>query len=202
MGHAPLTKERELWSAGYKAIGGIDEAGRGPLAGPVVAACVIMPEDRSFDGIYDSKKLTPKRRETIYNIIKQEACAIGIGRVDAKIIDEINILNATRKAMELAVKSCKIKPDYLLVDAMELHNIYIPQISIVKGDILSQSIAAASIVAKVVRDREMMYWHRIYPQYGFDRHKGYGTKAHINAIGKYGMCPIHRNSFSQKFVKR
>lgn len=194
-------EERKLWSAGYRAVGGIDEAGRGPLAGPVIAACVIMPEDEELDGVYDSKKLTPKRRDTMFQIIEQRAYAIGIGRVDAKTIDDINILNATRRAMELAVQSCTIEPDYLLVDAMELHNIDIPQSSIVKGDNLSQSIAAASIVAKVTRDREMIHWHSIYPQYGFDRHKGYGTKVHIAAIAEHGLCPIHRKSFSQKFVE-
>ncbi len=201
MDHAPLIEENELWEAGYRAVGGIDEAGRGPLAGPVVAACVILPAGVEIDGIYDSKRLTHKRREAMFHIIKQKAWAIGVGRVDVDIIEKINILNATRNAMELAVKSCTMEPDYILVDAVELTNVDIPQKVIIKGDNLSQSIAAASIVAKVLRDREMERWHSIYPQYGFDRHKGYGTKQHIEAIAQYGLCPIHRKSFSEKFVK-
>lgn len=201
MKHAPLENENELWNLGYRVIGGIDEVGRGPLAGPVVAACVIMPKDVEIDGIYDSKKLTPKKRDAIYNIICKVALDIGIGRIDQEIIDDVNILNATYSAMEMAVRSCNVRPDYLLVDAMELANVDIPQRSIIKGDRLSQSIAAASIVAKVTRDREMEKWHERYPEYGFDRHKGYGTKQHIEAIGEYGLCPLHRKSFSQKFVR-
>lgn len=201
MNHAPLKNENKLWDFGYKAIGGIDEAGRGPLAGPVVAACVIMPIDVEIDGIYDSKKLTPKRRAAMHDIIQETALNIGIGRIDNETIDEINILNATYRAMEMAVDSCTIEPDYLLIDAVKLENVDIPQRSIIKGDNLSQSIAAASIVAKVTRDREMEQWHDLYPEYGFDRHKGYGTKQHILAIEEYGLCPIHRRSFSQKFVK-
>lgn len=201
MGHAPLQNEKELWTLNYTAIAGIDEAGRGPLAGPVVAACVIMPMDVEIDGIYDSKKLSPKRREAMYDIIYDTALSIGVGRIDHDIIDEINILNATYNAMEMAVKACDIEPDYLLIDAVKLPNIDIPQRSIIKGDDQSQSIAAASIVAKVTRDREMQKWHDIYPEYGFSRHKGYGTKQHIEAIKEYGLCPIHRRSFSQKFVQ-
>lgn len=201
MSHAPLQNEKELWSLDYRAIAGIDEAGRGPLAGPVVAACVIMPMDMEIDGIYDSKKLSPKRREAMYDIIYDTALSIGVGWIDHEDIDEINILNATYSAMEMAIKACDIKPDYLLIDAVKLPNIHIPQRSIVKGDNQSQSIAAASIVAKVTRDREMEKWHDIYPEYGFNRHKGYGTKQHIEAIKEHGLCPIHRKSFSQKFVQ-
>lgn len=201
MNHAPLNNEKELWDLGYRAIGGIDEAGRGPLAGPVVAACVVMPIDVEIDGIYDSKRLTPKKRDVMYDIIQKTALGIGIGWADHETIDDINILTATRCAMEMAVKSCNIELDYLLVDAVKLQNIDIPQRSIIKGDDLSQSIAAASIIAKVTRDREMEKWHDLYPEYGFNRHKGYGTKQHILAIGEHGLCPIHRRSFSQKFVK-
>ena len=201
MSHAPLQNEKELWALDYRAIAGIDEAGRGPLAGPVVAACVVMPMDMEIDGIYDSKKLSPKRREAMYDIIYDTALSIGVGWIDHEDIDEINILNATYSAMEMAIKACDIKPDYLLIDAVKLPNIHIPQRSIVKGDNQSQSIAAASIVAKVTRDREMKKWHDIYPEYGFNRHKGYGTKQHIEAIKEHGLCPIHRKSFSQKFVQ-
>lgn len=202
MDHAPIKYEKELWNLSYRAVAGIDEAGRGPLAGPVVAACVILPTDVSIDGIYDSKKLSPKRREAVFEQIQKFALGIGIGYVDNETIDEINILNATKWAMKTAIETCSIEPDYLLLDAVELSNVNIPQRSIIKGDSLSQSIAAASIIAKVTRDREMEKMHRLYPEYGFDRHKGYGTKQHIEAIKVHGLSPIHRISFSQKFVQR
>ena len=201
MTHAPLTFERKLWAQGHRTVAGIDEAGRGPLAGPVVAACVVLPIDVEIDGIFDSKKLSPKRREHLYDIIYEVAIAVGVGRVEHDIIDEINILNATRRAMEISVHSCEIKPDYLLIDAVELSKIHIPQQSIIKGDNRSQSIAAASIIAKVTRDREMKKWDKIYPEYGFANHKGYSTKKHREAIQTYGLCPIHRRSFNKKYLQ-
>jgi ribonuclease HII len=192
--------EREAYKKGFSYIAGIDEAGRGPLAGPVVGAAVVLPKDIFIKGLNDSKKLSEKKREELFDIIKKEALDIGIGMVDQNEIDEINILNAAKKAMALAVKNLKSTPDILLVDAENLEGQEIKQISIVKGDALSISIAAASIIAKVTRDRLMKEMDEEYPQYGFLNHKGYGTKEHINAIKKYGICPIHRISFTKKFA--
>ena len=193
--------ENGAFKKGYKYIGGIDEAGRGPLAGPVVAAVVIFPENIFIENLKDSKKLSSKQRDVLYEKIKREALAFEIGLSDEKCIDKINILNATKKAMEQAVNSLKIKPDILLIDAVKLDNLSIPQISIVNGDNLSISVAAASIIAKVTRDRLIEQYDNIYPQYGFAKHKGYGTKEHIEAIKKYGICPIHRLSFVKNFLK-
>lgn len=185
---------------GYEYIAGIDEAGRGPLAGPVVAACVMLPKDSFIAGLDDSKKLSEKKREALYNIITEKALAYGIGIVDEKYIDKVNILNATKKAMCKAVSSLKLKPEILLIDAVKLDDISIEQFSIIKGDKKSVSIAAASIIAKVTRDRIITEMDLLYPQYGFKKHKGYGTREHIEAIKKYGFCPIHRMSFNIKKV--
>lgn len=179
---------------GFIHIGGIDEAGRGPLAGPVVAACVVLPENCFIEQLNDSKKLSSKVRDKLFDIIKAEAVDYGIGMVMTDEIDEINILNATKKAMTLAVSRLKLHPDYLIIDAVELP-MEAKQLSLPKADSLSASVAAASILAKVTRDRWMEEAHEKYPQYGFIQHKGYGTQMHIDAIKKYGLCPIHRKSF-------
>jgi len=192
--------ELEAVSQGYCNIAGIDEAGRGPLAGPVVAACVMLPENCLIEGINDSKKLSPAKREKLYDIILDRAVSYGIGIVDEKRIDEINILNATKLAMKTAVEQMSVKPDILLIDAVKLDDLDIPQKSIIKGDELSISIAAASIIAKVTRDRMISEADSQYPEYGFKKHKGYGTAEHINAIKKYGICPIHRISFTKNFT--
>jgi len=192
--------EKELHRKGVKLIAGVDEAGRGPLAGPVVAAAVILPEDVFIGGLNDSKKLSPKQRENLFDEITRKAVAIGTGIVGEKCIDEINILNAAIKAMETAVGSLKPQPEILLIDAVKLRNVEIEAISIIKGDSKSISIAAASIIAKVTRDRMITELDNLYPQYGFSKHKGYGTEEHIAAIKKYGICPIHRVSFTKKFV--
>ena len=195
-----LTEERRLWALGYSFIGGIDEAGRGPLAGPVAAACVILPRDLTIEGIDDSKKLTAAKREELYKIIYEKALAVGLGIVDQNKIDEINIYNATVLAMNQAVRACSLEPDYLLLDAMHLKDMPVPQLSIIGGDGKSQSIAAASIIAKVTRDKIMDDLAGIYPEYGFDKHKGYGTEEHIAAIRKYGISPVHRKSFLAKIL--
>jgi len=192
--------EKEAYSEGIKYIAGIDEAGRGPLAGPVVAAAVILPENVFISGLNDSKKLNEKQREKLFSEITEKAIAYEVGIVDEKIIDELNILNATKMAMEIAVETLKVKPDLLLIDAVNLDSLKIPQKSIVKGDSLSVSIAAASIIAKVTRDRLIEEMDSIYPEYGFKKHKGYGTKEHIDAIKKFGICPIHRVSFTKNFT--
>jgi ribonuclease HII len=194
--------EPDLWSfekkaikAGYSKIAGIDEAGRGPLAGPVVAAAVILPDSLPVSGIKDSKKLTPKKRERLFEEIYRHAVAVGIGIVDPIEIDRINILEASRSAMALAVDDLALEPDYLLIDGTFRIPSSLPQEPIPKGDTLSISIAAASIIAKVTRDKMMVKFHQEYPQFGFAQHKGYPTKAHKAAIKKYGCCPIHRKSF-------
>lgn len=184
---------------GFVHIGGIDEAGRGPLAGPVVAGCVVLPENCFIEHLNDSKKLTPAMRDRLYDIIINEAEDYGIGMVMPEEIDEINIYNATRKAMVQAVMNLKKMPDFLILDAMEIP-VPVKQLSVVKGDSRSVSVAAASILAKVTRDRWMEEAHKKYPQYGFDRHKGYGTREHMEAIKKYGLCPIHRKSFTHGLV--
>ncbi|MBN2260951.1 MAG: ribonuclease HII [Clostridiales bacterium] len=175
-------------------IAGIDEAGRGPLAGPVVAAAVILPDNDTILGLDDSKKLTVKKRDELFLIIKEKALAIGIGVVQHEKIDEINILNASKEAMILAVNSLDIKPDVLLIDAVKL-DLPIKQENLIKGDQISNSIAAASIIAKVTRDLIMIEMSKKYPQYGFEKHKGYGTKAHYEAIQSFGISKIHRKSF-------
>ena len=191
-------KIMEEFEEKYKAathIAGVDEVGRGPLAGPVVASCVIL--DRSIQILYinDSKKLSEKKRESLYDEICEKSVAYGIGIVSPGRIDEINILNATYEAMKAAISSLDIKPDILLNDAVHIPDLDIKQVSIIKGDAKSISIAAASIVAKVSRDRLMVEYDTIYPEYKFAKNKGYGTKEHISAIKEHGLCPIHRRSF-------
>jgi len=186
--------ERELIQNGIKLIAGIDEVGRGPLVGPVVAACVILPLNYKLDGLTDSKKLSEKKREKFYDILNQEALAIGIGMVYQTEIDEINIYEATKVAMKKAVANLKIKPEHLLIDAMKLET-DIPQTSIIKGDMKSLSIAAASVIAKVTRDRMMMELDLKYPMYDFKNNKGYPTKKHLAAIQEYGIIEEHRKSY-------
>lgn len=186
--------ENELYAEGYELIAGIDEVGRGPLVGPVVTAAVILPKDFYSDEINDSKKLSEKKREYLYDIIMQNAISVGIGIVHNKRIDEINILNATKEAMIMAVDNLKVKPDCLLIDAVKLDT-DIKSLSIIKGDQKSLSIAAASIIAKVTRDRMMYELDKKYPEYDFKNNKGYGTKNHIKAIEKYGIIDEHRLSF-------
>lgn len=204
--------ENRLHSMGYVNIAGVDEAGRGPLAGPVVAAAVVMPEDFDVPGIDDSKKLSEKRREELYAVIAEKAVAYGIGMSDNEMIDEINILQATKKAMKQALEQVEKKLDkisadsvnpgldYVLLDAVRLDGLDIPQEAVVKGDARILSVAAASIMAKVTRDRIMAEYSEAYPGYGFEKHKGYGTKAHYEAINKYGICDIHRKSFLKKVL--
>ncbi len=182
-------------------VAGIDEAGRGPLAGPVVCACVIMPleKDKIIEGINDSKKLSPSKREKLYDQILKTALDYSIVEIDEKIIDEINILNATKLGMKKALENLKIKPDIVLIDAVKIES-DIRQENIIKGDALSYNIASASILAKVYRDRLMVELSKKYPQYNFAKHKGYGTKEHIEALKLYGKCPIHRNSFIKNFI--
>lgn len=193
--------DKEFYDMGLNYICGIDEAGRGPLAGPVVVASVIMPKDSRIEGVNDSKKVSEKRREKLYDQILEEAISYGIGIIYQDEIDEINILQATKKGLTEALKSMKVKPDAILVDALTgIDTLGIPYKSIIKGDATSYSIAAASIVAKVTRDRIMREWDSVYPEYGFAGHKGYGTAKHIAAIKQYGLCPIHRKSFTKNFV--
>ena len=196
--------ERELRGQGISLIGGIDEVGRGPLAGPVVAACVVLPEDFDVLGVDDSKKLSEKRREALYDEILSRAVCYGIGSCDNETIDEINILQATRRAMKEAVQHAEEmlgQPlEHLLIDAVKLEEVDRPQTSIIKGDARSLSIAAASILAKVYRDRLMREYDKEYPQYGFAKHKGYGTKDHIEALRTFGPSPIHRKTFITHFV--
>lgn len=190
--------EREYAECTY--ICGIDEAGRGPLAGPVVAGAVILPKDCDILYINDSKKLSEKKREELYDEIMDKAVSAAVGIVDQGVIDEINILQATYRAMREAVNKLSHRPDILLNDAVTIPEIDIRQVPIVKGDAKSQSIAAASIIAKVTRDRMMLEYDKLFPEYGFASHKGYGTKVHIEAIKQYGPCPIHRRTFITKFI--
>ena len=184
----------------YGNICGIDEVGRGPLAGPVVAGAVILPPDVRIMYINDSKKLSPKRREELYDEIMDKAVAVGLGIVSQERIDEINILQATYEAMRQAISRLSVQPDCLLNDAVTIPEVLIPQVPIIKGDAKSQSIAAASIIAKVYRDRMMEDYDREYPGYGFASNKGYGSAAHIEAIKSKGPCPIHRRTFIRSFV--
>ncbi len=179
---------------------GIDEAGRGPLAGPVVAGAVILPPDCEILYLNDSKQLTAARREALVPEIKEKALACAVGIASPETIDEINILQATYEAMLMALDRLTLRPSMLLIDAVTLPKTDIPQLSIIKGDARSLSIAAASVLAKVTRDHLMTGYDELYPEYGFAKHKGYGTKAHIEAIKKYGPCPIHRKTFITKFV--
>ena len=192
--------EMELHERGIRLIAGIDEVGRGPLAGPVVAAAVILPVEFDLLGIDDSKKLSEKKRETLFPLIKELAIAYGIGVVNNQTIDEVNILEATKLAMKQAIESLRQGPEYLLIDALTLKDVEIPQQGIVKGDSKSVSIAAASILAKVTRDRMMEEYHQKYPQYAFHQNKGYGTKAHYEGIRRYGVCDLHRKTFLKGIV--
>ena len=186
--------ERELNEKGITLIAGVDEVGRGPLIGPVVAAAVILPKDYKLEGLTDSKKLSEKKREMFYEIIKRDALAIGIGIVDEKKIDEINIYEATKVAMREAINKLKIKPEHILIDAMPLE-LDIPTTSIIKGDLLSITISAASVIAKVTRDHMLYDIDKEYPMYDLKNNKGYGTKKHIEAIKKYGITKYHRLSY-------
>ena len=194
--------EKELISSGVKLIAGVDEVGRGPLVGPVVTACVILPLNYKLDGLTDSKKISEKKREELFDIIEKDALGIGIGIVKEKKIDEINIYQATKLAMKKAIDNCTIKPEHVLIDAMKL-DIDIPSISIIKGDLLSLSISAASIIAKVTRDRMMYKLDKKYPMYNFKNNKGYPTKDHLEAINKYGILKEHRKSYGpvKKYIE-
>jgi ribonuclease HII len=205
--------EEELYKNGTTSIAGIDEAGRGPLAGPVVVACVVMPRDSMIEGVNDSKKVSEKKREKLYEEITNEALGYGVGIISQEEIDKINILNATKEGLTLAIKNLEKdlqeknrafqKPEIILVDALtKIDTDHIPYRSIIKGDSKSYSIAAASIIAKVTRDRIMREWDEVYPVYGFEKHKGYGTAAHIAAIKEYGLCPLHRRSFVKNIVEK
>lgn len=197
------TEQLKVYEKQYAAFGyvcGIDEVGRGPLAGPVVAGAVILPSDCQILYINDSKKLSVKKREELYPIIMEEAVSVGIGMVSPQRIDEINILQATYEAMREAIHNLSVKPDILLNDAVTIPEVTIQQVPIIKGDTKSISIGAASIIAKVTRDRLMEEYDKVFPEYGFASNKGYGTKAHIEALKVYGATPIHRRSFIQKFI--
>ena len=190
-----LKYEKELYKQGITLIAGTDEVGRGPLVGPVVAAAVILPKDYNLPGLTDSKKLTEKKREQYYDIIYKDAIAVGVGEVDPKTIDEINILEASRLAMKKAIEALEVKPEHILSDAMKLNNQDIPYTDIIHGDALSLSIAAASVIAKVTRDRMMYELDKKYPEYGFAKHKGYPTKLHLENIKKYGLLPNYRFTY-------
>ena len=193
--------ENQLRSKGFEFICGIDEAGRGPLVGPVVVASVIMPADSIIEGVNDSKKVSEKKREKLYDLILEEAISYGVGIIGQDEIDDINILNATKKSLTMSLKELDKKPDLIILDALtHIDKLGIPYESIIKGDAKSYSIAAASIIAKVTRDRIMREWDKVYPQYGFATHKGYGTAAHIKAIKEYGPCPLHRKTFIKNFI--
>lgn len=194
-------KEYEYTYAACNAICGIDEAGRGPLAGPVAAGAVILPKDCEILFLNDSKKLSEKKREALFEEIKEKAVAWSVGIVGPDVIDEINILQATYMAMQKAIAGLSVCPDLLLNDAVTIPNVDIPQIPIIKGDAKSVSIAAASILAKVTRDRMMVEYDKLFPEYGFAKHKGYGTAAHIAVIKEIGPCPIHRRSFIKNFYQ-
>ena len=188
--------ECEAWTRGFRRVAGVDEAGRGPLAGPVVAAAVVLPRRCRLEGLRDSKLLSERQREHLYTRLLTAAVDIGVGVVDAGVIDELNILEATRLAMAQAVRHLAPCPDYLLLDAVVLPGIAVEQRAVIKGDRLCRSIAAASIVAKVLRDRLMSRAHARYPQYGFLAHKGYGTAEHLRQLQRYGPCDLHRRSFA------
>lgn len=193
--------EKEIYENGYKNICGIDEAGRGPLAGPVVVAGVIMPKDSMIEGVNDSKKVSEKKREMLYDKIIEEAISYSIAIIGQDIIDKINILQATKQGVTSVIKGLDVKPNLIIIDALQnIDTAGVQYKSIIKGDAKSYSIGAASILAKVTRDRIMRQWDEVYPQYGFAKHKGYGTSAHIQAIKEYGLCPIHRKSFTKNFI--
>ena len=190
-----LKFEKDLYSQGITLIGGVDEAGRGPLVGPVVAACVILPVNYELEGLNDSKQLSEKKRDLLFDIIMKDAISVGVGIVEADMIDKINILEASRLAMKLAIENMDVKPEFVLSDAMKLNNIDIPYKDIVHGDALSLSIAAGSVIAKVTRDRMLYELDKEYPEYGFAKHKGYPTKAHLEAIQKYGLLKNYRFTY-------
>ena len=194
--------EKELIKNGINLIGGVDEVGRGPLVGPVVTACVILPLNYKLEGLTDSKKISEKKREEYFEIIKKDALGIGIGIVKEKEIDKINIYEATKKAMKLAISNCNIRPEHVLIDAMKL-DLDIPSTSIIKGDLLSLSISAASVIAKVTRDKMMYDLDKKYPMYNFKNNKGYPTKDHLEAIKKYGIIKEHRKSYGpvKKYIE-
>ncbi|MBU2250019.1 ribonuclease HII [Patescibacteria group bacterium] len=199
-------EEKDFFNKGYKIIAAIDEAGRGPLAGPVIAACVVFCVDQEISEglkqINDSKKISSKKREMLYPLIKRSFLEVGVGICDNQTIDRINILQATFLAMKKALGAIKQKPDFIILDGgFKIPNLSLQQEAIVKGDEKILTIAAASIIAKVERDRLMMEFHNQYPQYGFDQHKGYGTKLHIEQLKQYGPCPIHRLSFAKVLQK-
>ncbi len=196
-----LEYETEARSKGYVNICGVDEAGRGPLAGPVCAAAVILPEGKIIDGVNDSKKLTEKKREALFDVIKDQALAYAVAFATVEEIEEMNILNATMLAMKRAVESLPVKADFAMIDGNKLPDLTIDSEYIVKGDAKSMSVACASILAKVTRDRLLYKYAEEYPQYHFDKHKGYGTKLHVEALRKYGPCPYHRLSFLRKILK-
>ena len=196
-----LEFEKEALAKGYKSVCGVDEAGRGPLAGPVCAAAVILPEGVIIDGVNDSKKLSEKKRESLFDVIREQALSYSIAYATVDEIEEINILNATMLAMRRAIDGLDIKADYAMIDGNKIPPIDIDAECIVKGDAKSMSIACASILAKVSRDRLLYKYAEEYPMYGFDKHKGYGTKVHREAILKYGPCPHHRKSFLKKLYK-
>ena len=203
--------EKELYAKGVKSICGIDEAGRGPLAGPVVVASVIMPQDSMIEGVNDSKKVSEKKRDVLYEKIIEEAVAYGVGIIDQNEIDKVNILNATKEGLTTSIQELERdlkeknrgfdKPEIILVDALtKIDTDGISYRSIIKGDAKSYAIAAASIIAKVTRDRIMRQWDEVYPEYGFEKHKGYGTAVHIQAIKEHGICPLHRKTFVKNFI--
>ena len=186
-------------NTGVNVLAGIDEAGRGPLCGPVVCACCVMPHDLMIEGINDSKKVSEKKREELFEIIKSKAVAFSVAIISPEVIDEINILNATKKGMLECIEKLSVTPDLILIDAVKLDT-KVPVKPIIKGDATSYCIAAASILAKVTRDRIMREYDQKYPQYGFAKNKGYGTKQHVEAIIKYGLCEIHRRTFVKNFI--
>lgn len=194
------TYEHNAYQHGFTAVCGIDEAGRGPLAGPVCAAAVLLPEGLVIDGLNDSKKLSEKKRELLFPVIQENALAFGIGFADEKEIDEINILQATFLAMRRAFDAMQRRCDYVLVDGNRMPPMPVPGETVVKGDAKSPSIAAASILAKVSRDRVMLEYAKQYPEYQFEKHKGYGTKAHVEALRAFGPSPIHRRTFLKKIL--
>lgn len=196
-----LEFEKEALAKGYKSVCGVDEAGRGPLAGPVCAAAVILPEGVIINGVNDSKKLSEKKRESLFDVIREQALSYSIAYATVDEIEEINILNATMLAMRRAIDGLDIKADYAMIDGNKIPPLDIDAECIVKGDAKSMSIACASILAKVSRDRLLYKYAEEYPMYGFDKHKGYGTKVHREAILKYGPCPYHRKSFLKKLYK-
>ena len=197
-----LEYEKEAIAKGYNAVCGVDEAGRGPLAGPVCAAAVILPENTVIEGVNDSKKLSEKKREALFDVLKEQALSYSIAFASVEEIEEVNILNATMLAMKRAVEGLDIKADYAMIDGNRLPDLSIDSEFIVKGDAKSMSIACASILAKVSRDRLLYKYAEEYPEYLFDKHKGYGTKAHVEAIKKYGPCPYHRLSFLKKILNK